>query len=267
MSSKFRDIALESNEVHIWITFSEACHQANLSSTYASWLDPQEEERYNRFHFQEDRFNFLFAHALSRDCLARYCKLHPAEIRFSHNKYGRPELQHPKCSPSIHFSLTHAAGVAVLAVTHLRHIGIDIEDTRRQLDYLGIATTSFSTSEIQEINCLSGQTQKHRFFEHWTLKEAYTKALGMGLSFSFRQCIFQISPNSEKSILFTDTAERVNSLNWQFAVLQPLAYFCLALAVRSSNALKVTIMQVIPGSSSYSIKTKVLYENWKSTIS
>ncbi|NEQ43482.1 MAG: 4'-phosphopantetheinyl transferase superfamily protein [Leptolyngbya sp. SIOISBB] len=266
MLPQLQNITLEPDEVHIWLTFSEDCHAAEMHSEYVNWLDSQEENRYRTFKFQRHRFDFLCAHALSRSCLASYCQVHPTDIKFSHNQYGRPELQHPKCSPIIHFSLSHTNGIAVFAAAHLENIGIDIENTQRQLDYLQIANTSFSVSEIQEIESLSDQVLKDRFFQYWTLKEAYTKALGMGLSFPFNQCIFHISPDSEESISFFDRTAKNTDLDWQFALLQPLEHLCIALAVHSSRNLKVRTMKVIPGFSNDPIRTKILFKHMK-TIS
>ena len=61
-------------------------------------------------------------------------------------------------------------------------VGIDVERFDRRCDMEAIARRYFSALEIQELMSLGMGDRPARFLEYWTLKEAYVKARGLGLS-------------------------------------------------------------------------------------
>lgn len=63
-----------------------------------------------------------------------------------------------------------------------RSIGVDIEEVTLEISRLSIATQFFSATEQVELKELPDAQQIDRFFELWTAKESYVKALGVGLS-------------------------------------------------------------------------------------
>lgn len=70
----------------------------------------------------------------------------------------------------------------VCAVILHKDIGCDIESRSRTTDFKSIASRYFSASEVKALLALPTTQQRARFFEYWTLKEAYVKATGQGLS-------------------------------------------------------------------------------------
>ena len=148
-------------------------------SRLLSILSSVERQRFERFRFERDRDLFLVSHALVRISLSKYADVRPEVWRFRAGSHGRPEISEP---PSrMRFNLSHTHGLAVCAIMLDHDLGVDVE-------YLGasapmeVGERFFSPRELADINSVSSDGRVRSFFEYWTLKEAYTKARGVGLS-------------------------------------------------------------------------------------
>jgi 4'-phosphopantetheinyl transferase len=126
----------------------------------------------------------LSADASVRTTLARYLGRDPRSLDFTYGPYGEPRLVD---GDGLEFSWARSGGVGVLAVAHGRAVGVDIEryDRRRALG--PIADQLFTDDEAAELRSLSEESRVRRFFELWTQKEAYAKALGTGLAVPLRR--------------------------------------------------------------------------------
>lgn len=176
------------DELHIWI----ACDEDNLDPTllaeYNGVLSMDEREKMGRFKLPQDRRRYLVAHALLRYALSAYRPtVLPARWRFKSGPYGKPLVDVP-CT-DLCFSLSHTSGLVAVAITSGCDLGLDVESPRSDID-LDIATSFFSRQESAALFALPEGERVNRFFDLWTLKEAYVKAIGVGLfmplnSFSF----------------------------------------------------------------------------------
>jgi 4'-phosphopantetheinyl transferase len=148
-------------------------------SMFMPLLSEGEKQRLARFKFERDRRLFLMAHALLRVTLSRYANVEPCAWQFRAGSYGRPEIAHP---PSrLRFSLSHTPGLAACAIILDREIGLDVEDTSRGAP-IDVAERFFSPMEARQVHSAPLKARATRLFQYWTLKEAYIKARGMGLS-------------------------------------------------------------------------------------
>jgi len=255
MSDSFQEkipskLVLKTNEVHVWLAFPDCCREPDLVATYLGWLDEQERTRYNKFKFPQHSHCYLVAHALLRNCLSLYKSVHPADLKFSKNKYGKPDLLEPGCSLPLRFSLSHTEGIVTCAVAWRRDIGIDAEFVQRKANIWSIAEISFTSEELAGLKRCAPAVQSHCFFQHWTLKEAYAKARGMGLYLPFDKLAFHLNPESENAINFTLPAgsEEACALeSWRFALMGTASQHCIALAANSPEPLTASVMRSVPG--------------------
>jgi 4'-phosphopantetheinyl transferase len=94
--------------------------------------------------------------------------------------HGKPRLAG---RTDLEFSISHSGELALIAVAHGRRVGADVERVRRRTDVLAIARGSLSARERHAIESLpAGEGRRAEFFRCWTRKEAYLKALGVGLA-------------------------------------------------------------------------------------
>src|SRR5262249_26367386 len=143
-------------------------------------LADDERRRADRFHFEKDCRHFTAARGAMRILLAGYLAHRPEEVRFAYSNYGKPRLA---AESKLCFNLTHSQGLALLAVTRGREIGVDVERLREmERDGEPLAERFFSPREAAVLRSLPTRLRREAFFHCWTRKEAYIKAHGMGLS-------------------------------------------------------------------------------------
>jgi len=82
----------------------------------------------------------------------------------------------------VRFNLSHSDGMGLVGWTWNRDIGVDVEVWRAMRDEAALVRRFFSSSEIAAWEALPAEQRQAAFFNLWTRKEAYIKALGRGLS-------------------------------------------------------------------------------------
>ncbi len=218
-----------SREAHVWFTVPEAMRDPATLADCRAVLCEQERERYARFHFPADRHRFLVSHALVRRVLSHYLDLPPADWTFLNTGHGRPEISNPGL-PGLRFILTHTDGLAACIVTLENECGIDAEKITSRQNPAGVARRMFSTAESEQVQRLSGREQLECFFRGWTLREAYVKARGIGISFPTRKLHFVIDELENIQVQFADGIDDTG-LRWQFQLLYPTPQHIAALAL------------------------------------
>jgi 4'-phosphopantetheinyl transferase len=216
-------LELPENEVHVYYLESE---KAAPGDGWLRVLSPAERERHARFIFEKDRRIFLLAHALTRLALARYTGMDAESLEFDTNKYGKPSLR----TPGFGFNLSHTRGFVALAVAREPETGVDVEDTGRTTDWAGLAPRVFTEAEQAGLWARAPQDRQRRFYELWTLKEAYIKARGMGLALPLDGFSMGIPQHGPIGIGF-GPAIADDASTWQFELFE-IASFRLAVAVR-----------------------------------
>ncbi|HEV7217131.1 MAG TPA: 4'-phosphopantetheinyl transferase superfamily protein, partial [Chloroflexota bacterium] len=101
----------------------------------------------------------------------------------------------------LRFNLSHTDGLALLAVTRERELGIDVERVRKGIAREGIAERFFTTTEVADLRALPADSQDDAFFACWTRKEAYVKARGEGLSIPLDQFAVSLLPGEPAALL------------------------------------------------------------------
>ena len=161
---------------HVW----SACVDSPTSSPIPpDWLDDTERQRAARFRFERDRQRFVERRAFLRLVLGGYLGLEPAAIRYGRGVGGRPELEP---SRGVSFTTSHADGLAVVAVSLDRIVGVDIEHVRTIPGASDIARSMFTRREQEYLDVVGEDQQSTAFLHLWTRKEAYAKAVGAGLA-------------------------------------------------------------------------------------
>jgi 4'-phosphopantetheinyl transferase len=155
-----------------------------------SLLSPEEQARHARFHFAADQRTFLVAHGLVRRLLGELTGSAPQQLAFAIGEHGRPELSGPAAASGVRFNLSHTRGRVACAFTRGADVGVDVEETGRDVRLLEVAERVYSDAELESLRALDPQEQRRRFFELWTLKEAYIKAIGKGFSAPLRAITF-----------------------------------------------------------------------------
>jgi 4'-phosphopantetheinyl transferase len=171
---------LTRNDIHLWLIPLD--QQQDIVQTCATILPPDETARAQRFHFPHLRTRFIVAHAALRHILATYLDVAPQALTFEYTSQGKPGLS-PEFNPDhLTFNLSHSRDLAILAITQESRIGVDLEHREPKRDLAQIAARNFSPTEATAFFSLPEHQRTSAFYACWTLKEAYLKATGDGLS-------------------------------------------------------------------------------------
>jgi 4'-phosphopantetheinyl transferase len=172
-------LSLTNNQVHIWRAKLDL--SANEIVRLETLLSEDEKLRANRFRFPQHRRRFIAARAILREILANYLQINSYALRFEYSDRGKPKLAKSMEASSWQFNVSHSQELALYGFTCHKRIGVDVEYLRPMDDAAKIAERFFSAQESQLIANLTGEQQKQVFFQLWTAKEAYLKAIGVGL--------------------------------------------------------------------------------------
>ena len=221
------------HEVHLWYVMPERISDETQLAAFRDLLSDSERARNARYVFAQGRHDDLIARALVRTSLSRYHPtVDPRAWQFEAGPFGRPEIVGPPCTPGLSFNLSHTSGLIVCLVAVEREIGVDVEDTSRiSLSEIDIADRYFSPSEVAELRSLPAEAQSDRFFDYWTLKEAYIKARGLGLQLPLDQFSLRLDDGRPIRISFgPEIAD--DPASWQLELRSLTPRHRLAMAIR-----------------------------------
>jgi 4'-phosphopantetheinyl transferase len=213
---------------------------------WAFWpdlLDDAERARAVRFVHNADRQAFIAAHALLRVMLSRAAPgTAPQDWRFVANTHGKPGLHPDHGLPGLAFNLSHTRGAVACGIAPGCPIGVDIEDAARTGDHLAIAKSFFAASEVALLRAASEADWPALFIRLWTLKEAYIKACGQGLSMKLDSFAVSLDP---PAIRFADPAAD-DPAHWHFASFDCTSRHRLAVSIRSPIAIPLRMRRITP---------------------
>jgi 4'-phosphopantetheinyl transferase len=191
--------------------------EAEVWSRLQTWLQPEEHARAASYKDMDARAAFLIGRGMARTMLFEGTGVMPAAWRFAEGAHGRPEIQSP--ATSFHFNLAHSHGVVACVIAEGREIGVDVEFLDRPKPTHDVANRVCSEDELAAIHAAPEKDQQERFLTFWTLKEAYLKARGLGISVHLADVAFSIEGHEPKfapkgSLSGADT-------RWMFRLAQP----------------------------------------------
>lgn len=228
------------DEVHVHLIDDAAPEMQPQLQVWQGLLSTDEMARSERFHFAEGRRQFLAARGLLRTTLSQYCPyIAPADWHFGVNEWGRPHIK-GRGSGRLDFNLSHTKGCVALAVCRAGSPGIDVEWVERLNDLDDIAGRFFAPGEAATLLALPAEARRRRFFELWTLKEAYIKARGMGLSIALDSFEIGFPSTGAPTIEFAPGVQD-DAARWRFWLPEIGEDHRLALAVADTDPLTLKL--------------------------
>ncbi|MFL9926093.1 4'-phosphopantetheinyl transferase superfamily protein [Herbaspirillum lusitanum] len=188
----------------------EAAVDGSLLAQYRQLLTPGELERMQQLRGAALQRRYLLTRALQRTVLSRYLPLAPAMWRFSFNACGKPQItdalfERYPAARALSFNLAHTEGMILMGVMQGGQVGVDIELARNDFAVDDIAAAFFAASERTALANLPEAERRRRFYCCWTLKEAFLKACGCGLSRPLSLCAFDF-PDAQTIGFIVDPA-------------------------------------------------------------
>lgn len=223
---------LAGDEIHVWRIDLDELGAA--PGRFWGVLDAAELARAASYHFAQHRQRFVVARGALRHILGYYLGQAPAAVPLQVTSYGKPYVVHDATLPPLQFNLAHAQAIALLAITWQRRVGIDVEQVRDLPDGLSIAQHFFAAAEAQALHSLPAERQTQAFFDCWTRKEAFVKAVGEGLSYPLHRFTVSLQPHEPAPLLHVDDDPQANQ-HWTMITLQPAAGYTAALVAEGTG--------------------------------
>lgn len=207
---------MDNEPLYLWFAHPGDLLSEAVTRRCEQLLSEDERERWQRFRFNRRRMEHLITRTLVRTALSHYHPLAPEAWRFKMNAYGKPTTD-PDCG--LRFNLSNSPELVACLISKGAEVGVDIEPHERAGSIVELAPQVFSPLEIAQLDEFAGQEKLDRALSLWTLKEAYIKARGMGLSLPLNKFSFLFGGRNgirlEVDPSLCDEPER----RWRFCLL------------------------------------------------
>lgn len=226
--------------VLVWFASVRQLASDAVESFISGILAPDEQKRAQSFRFDSDRWSFLSGHLLTLKLLSHVAGRRAEEFVFGKGEFGRPLIEQPDELKRLSFNRSRTREIVACAVSSYGEVGLDIEDTRRDLEIEGIARQFFSADEAGAISrCGDGQ-RATEFFRYWTLKEAYVKACGKGMATPFGDFSILLFDDQSPQIVLPGKSCH-SAANWHFVenTIEPYHRAAIALNGRGIDCVTV----------------------------
>ncbi|MEM9326220.1 MAG: 4'-phosphopantetheinyl transferase superfamily protein [Bacteroidota bacterium] len=183
-----------------------------------------------KFRFEKDRSSFVVTRATLRSLLGLYLGIPARTVTFTYSKYGKPSLS---TGQDLYFNVSHSGLMALAGFSIDEPIGVDIEERVDSSDLRLTARRVFTDLELAELNNLAPEQYTEGFYNAWTRKEAFIKAVGHGLSFPLKEFSVSLAPNKQAQLLETkfDPNEKEH---WTMKAIDVPSSYHAAFATRST---------------------------------
>jgi 4'-phosphopantetheinyl transferase len=239
-------------EIHLWAVPLDPPPEREAALRLL--LAADELARADRFRFDRHRRRFAVGRGRLRELLGGYLGVAPAVLAFGYGEKGKPVLAGPPAAVGggLAFNLSNSHELALVAVAAggeprggagadpgggaapgarpAIELGVDVEHLRPMPDALAIAERYFSPAERRVLAAVPAAQRDEAFFNCWTRKEAYLKAIGDGLSVPLDRFDVTLAPGQPARFLALD-GDPGRAARWSLFHLRPAPGYVGALAV------------------------------------
>lgn len=205
--------------------FDIAALVGDPAATARAWLRAEEHARYTRYRHDDDRLMFLAGRVMARSIVGAALGCPPSTWRWREGPHGRPEIDEP--GTGLRFNIAHSAGLVACAIADGRDVGVDVEDRERPETDRQIVSRYCSPAEAADID-EQGDAWHDRFLIYWTLKEAYLKACGLGISVHLSDISFSLDGDVPRIGFIGSLAD--HDSRWTFSLMRPTPRHLVAIA-------------------------------------
>jgi 4'-phosphopantetheinyl transferase len=233
LAERFLEVPhLSEDTVHLWRV------SLAISPQWLQYLNGilsiDERRRAGQFVFDRDRTQFVAARGLLHVILAGYLNCRPQNVGFRYNAHGRPVLEQIPGAEELSFNVSHTFEQAAFVVSRNHRIGVDIEYIRPMPEIDALVENAFSSRERKKWHTLPKKQQRKAFFRAWTRKEAYLKAIGIGLSYPLNHIEVTFTSSEPPRLLRINGNPELAS-EWSLVALFPAGNYVGSLAVEGSE--------------------------------
>jgi 4'-phosphopantetheinyl transferase len=234
--------ALSAGAVHLWLCRADhAIGNATLQARHKALLSSDELNLCERIRNPRQQHSAVLTRVLVRIVLSEYASIEPQAWRFTADVHDKPCIANPQSA--LRFNISHSRDWIVCAVGAGFELGVDVEYCHPDRDMLRLAKRFFSPPEFAALRALSAEQCIDRFYDYWTLKEAWLKATGLGISGGLDSAVFDLQDDGDMTYSTPGEDATYSFNNWQLDLSYRLALCCENL---QQCAAPVTIYETQP---------------------
>lgn len=199
-----------------------------------TYLSEKEKNQANEFRFEHLKSNYVSSHGVLRILLGNFLSCDPSEVEYTYNEFQKPLC---KNNQNLYFNMSHSHEYAYYAFSFDHEIGIDIEFIESKIEINDLLPMITTQEEFFIFDQLKEKEKFYFFYKTWTLKEAFLKALGFGLSYSLSSIETAVLPREKLKVLRCyGMSEKEMDKEWTFSSIDLIPDYQGAIAVKKTRA-------------------------------
>lgn len=224
------DRQLDDGQIDLWCVPLDSPADPQLLDACRGLLSDEERREEGRFRADEPKAQFLVSRALVRLALSHYTAAPRDCWQFRRSNHGKPFVT-AAAAEHLQFNVSHTRGLVVCGLTRERELGVDVERLSRRTNVLGLAGRFFAPVESAAVHAALPNAQRELFLRFWTLKEAFVKAHGRGLTLPLSSFAFTLADDAAPRIAFEPSLGE-DADQWRFAEFPLGSQFQIGVALR-----------------------------------
>lgn len=229
------------DSIEVWGLATDDHAVAERLADLRSLLSGSERERAARFLRPADRDSYVATRAALRMVLSEAIRVAPEAIKLEQNQWGKPMLAAEHGCQNLDFSVSHSAGLSLIALSRAGAIGVDIERLRPVSHRDRMINDLLGERAARELALLPLQRQDAAFFALWTAAEAVVKAAGTGLAGNSDPIPLALAPNGVPQLMPIRGVP--SARRWSLLSIDPSPGYVGSLVVEADNSVPVCSMR------------------------
>jgi len=198
---------LLNGEIHLWT--ASLIPSLERIKKLRSVLSPEEKKRASYYKFERKQHGYIITQAVLRVLISAYLEIEPADVMLVASKKGKPFLIN---DPSLFFNISNSHEICVYAFSRDAEVGIDIEKIRELPDIDQLIEKNLTSREKAYFR-KNADHKLSLFFQFWTFKESYLKAIGEGMRLTPENLEFSLN---DGNIRLRSVTYGFEATDWQF---------------------------------------------------
>lgn len=217
-------------EIHVWWSYLD--QPAEVTEKCYEILSEPQRARISRYKTAQLRNRQTVSDGSLTSLVAGYLNDDPGHIELQFAQFGKPFLVRSEGGINLQFSVSHSSQIGVYAFARDRLIGVDVEEMVPRADWEGVLAMCLSEYERVWFFRLASPRKPEMSYRLWTIKEAYLKAIGRGLSIS--PADIEVSLEGENEYRFHSiNGENERGRNWSIIPFTPATNFSASVVVEA----------------------------------
>lgn len=194
-------------DIHLWTISLDA--SKDQIERLRSVLSPEEIKKASYYKFELIQHNYIVTQAVLRMLLSAYLDIRPEDVKLGVHKKGKPYIIN---DASLFFNISNSHDICVYAFSRKAEMGIDIEKIR-DLPDIDLLIEKNLTPREKKYFRKDPDNKLTRFFQFWTFKESYLKAIGEGMRLTPENLEFSLE---DGTIKLQSANYGFDTAGWQF---------------------------------------------------